>query len=354
VCADVFLLCSAEVASTYMVRLNSPHATMTGCKDVRLLWFFFYLFYFGPRASRSLSCIQFSETGYAYFRDTGASTYKCAAWLKPRGPEGLATHKCRSVPTHRRIFLRKSFRLRGHQFCLKFSIATNTRRLVSKWRQSALTGSVQSASENLLDIVRKLREDEALLKSDNANLWITWRSWPASGIVVLQSRSAGRHRNRWPIYSGPSSESSQELSCSCNFWIGAYCSPSEESADRWFTLDAASAVTSPQVSAVQVHSHGFRTVSHKKETAAGASTVNTAKHRRQPLIGLRNSHFCQQAKSNVLFVSGFTPEFSADDVEKSLKRQLNLRKFVCTRLKTKFNNIHNFMFRSLRCISTHN
>jgi hypothetical protein len=66
-------------------------------------------------------------------------------------------------------------------------------------------------------------------------------------------------------------------------------SPLKESADRESTLDSASAVPSPKVSTSQVVSDGFQTVSYKKETVTGASAVNTVKHRRQPLIGIRNS-----------------------------------------------------------------
>jgi hypothetical protein len=41
------------------------------------------------------------------------------------------------------------------------------------------------------------------------------------------------------------------------------------------------------------------------------------------------------------------PDFVHDDVEKSLKEQLSLKKLVCTRLKTKFNTYsyyHNLVF----------
>jgi hypothetical protein len=60
-------------------------------------------------------------------------------------------------------------------------------------------------------------------------------------------------------------------------------SPSKESADEGFTLDAESAVPSP----------GFITVAYKKEIASGASAVNTVKYRRRSLIAIRNAALCQ-------------------------------------------------------------
>jgi hypothetical protein len=84
----------------------------------------------------------------------------------------------------------------------------------------------------------------------------------------------------------------------------------------------------------------------QKKTATGASAVSTVKHGCQPLIGIRNSPLLpiipKQARSKALFVSHFSPGVSADDVEKSLKEQLTLKKFVCTRLKTKFNTYASF------------
>jgi predicted HicB family RNase H-like nuclease len=65
------------------------------------------------------------------------------------------------------------------------------------------------------------------------------------------------------------------------------------------------------------------------------------KHRRQPLIGVRNSPLLpiisKQARYKALFVSRFSPEVSTDDVEKSLNEQLSLNMLVCTGLKTKLN-----------------
>jgi hypothetical protein len=50
----------------------------------------------------------------------------------------------------------------------------------------------------------------------------------------------------------------------------------------------------------------------------------------------------KKEKSKALFVSRFCPEIPVDNVEKSLKEQLSLKKLACTRLKTKFNTYSSF------------
>jgi hypothetical protein len=47
-------------------------------------------------------------------------------------------------------------------------------------------------------------------------------------------------------------------------------------------------------------------------------------------------------KSKALFVSRFCPEVTADDVHKSLKEQLSLKKLVWTKIRTKFNSYSSF------------
>jgi hypothetical protein len=55
------------------------------------------------------------------------------------------------------------------------------------------------------------------------------------------------------------------------------------------------------------------------KTDTGASAVNTEKHRRQPLLGLRNSTLLliisKEARSKFLFVSRFSPKVSVDDAQ---------------------------------------
>jgi hypothetical protein len=96
---------------------------------------------------------------------------------------------------------------------------------------------------------------------------------------------------------------------------------------------------------------GFKTVSYRKKTAtnippAEISAINKIKPRRQPLIGVSSSLslpvISKPEMSKALSVSRFSPEVTADDVHKSLKEQLSLKKLVCTKLKTKFNSYSSF------------
>jgi hypothetical protein len=93
-------------------------------------------------------------------------------------------------------------------------------------------------------------------------------------------------------------------------------------------------------------SEGFTTVSYKQKPTSGTPSVNTEIHQRQPLIGMRNSVslpiVSKRERSKALFVSTFSPEVKAADVEKSLKERLSLKRIVCTRLKTKFNAYASF------------
>jgi hypothetical protein len=61
---------------------------------------------------------------------------------------------------------------------------------------------------------------------------------------------------------------------------------------------------------------GFTTVTYKKPAPASVPE-NTIKHRRQPLIGVRNSSnlpiVSKKERSKALFVSRFSPEVSASD-----------------------------------------
>jgi hypothetical protein len=69
-----------------------------------------------------------------------------------------------------------------------------------------------------------------------------------------------------------------------------------------------------------VDSEGFATVSYKKKPTCGTPTVNTVRQHRRPLIGVRNSAslpiVSKRERSKALFVSQFSPEVTAADVEK--------------------------------------
>jgi hypothetical protein len=123
-------------------------------------------------------------------------------------------------------------------------------------------------------------------------------------------------------------------------------SPSKGFAGRGIALDAASAVPSPTVSAVEEDSDGFKTVTYRKKTTTGAPVVVTVKHRRQPLIGVWNTvslpSISKKGRFKAPFVSRFSPEVTTDDAERSLKEQLSLQKLGRCRLETKFNTYASF------------
>jgi hypothetical protein len=126
VCADVFLLCSAEVVSTYIVGCEFTaryDERMQGCSLAVVSFLFLGLV---PPA-----LISVASSSVRLEMPTSGILGPPLTSVLPRGPKGMTTRQCSSVPTRRRIFPRKSFRLRGHQFCLQFSIATNTWRLAS-------------------------------------------------------------------------------------------------------------------------------------------------------------------------------------------------------------------------------
>jgi hypothetical protein len=73
------------------------------------------------------------------------------------------------------------------------------------------------------------------------------------------------------------------------------------------------------------------------------------------MIGVRSSSFLSVVQKRLLrkslFVSRFSPDVTASDVEKSLKDQLQLASLACTRLKP--NTIHTprYMYLLQRMIS---
>jgi hypothetical protein len=77
-----------------------------------------------------------------------------------------------------------------------------------------------------------------------------------------------------------------------------------------------------------------------------APAVNTIKHRRQSLVGVRNSVslpvISKKERFKALFVSRFSPDVAVDVAEKPLKEKLSPKKLVCTKHKTKPNTYASF------------
>jgi hypothetical protein len=88
---------------------------------------------------------------------------------------------------------------------------------------------------------------------------------------------------------------------------------------------------------------------HTKDRPANKVTnpVSVAsKKSRKPMFGVRNTSSlpvnAKKAKRMSLFVSRFSSEVTAQDIEKSLEDQLQISSLTCTRLKTKFSTYASF------------
>jgi hypothetical protein len=106
----------------------------------------------------------------------------------------------------------------------------------------------------------------------------------------------------------------------------------------WY-MDVASAEIPPSERTALPDPDGLNTVTNRKKTAEIVA-VNQVKRGTQPLISVSSSLslpvISKPERSKALFVSRFSPEVSADDLHKSLK------KLVCTKLRTKFNSYSSF------------
>ncbi|KDR12811.1 hypothetical protein L798_13273 [Zootermopsis nevadensis] len=171
--------------------------------------------------------------------------------------------------------------------------------------------------ENLVQMVLKLSEDVQQLQKDNDYLKFHHNKITCGGTTTL-------------VYSVPANKAMDTVPRSAST-VADVGSKSYK--------DVLSAGLKPKVSSVDTE--GFTTVNHKKKSSSGMPSANIVKQRRQPLLGVRNSASLpidsKMVRSKALFVSRFSPEATAADVDKSLKEQLSLKRLVCTRLKTKFN-----------------
>lgn len=121
----------------------------------------------GPSASRfHLISFQFRET-CAYYTDSDASTYKCAASVKNFWSQRNDNLPVKFLSSLTLDFPKKIVSLERALF---LSIATNITSLTSSWRQRVLNVVCTiDLIKALLDTAQKLSEDVALLKSDNAS-----------------------------------------------------------------------------------------------------------------------------------------------------------------------------------------
>jgi hypothetical protein len=115
---------------------------------------------------------------------------------------------------------------------------------------------------------------------------------------------------------------------------------SKEFADQGITSCTTSAVLSPKVSirTIEEEFKGLKNVTCSKKTTTGRPPVITVKHRWKPHIVVQNPAsipiISKKETFRTIFVSRLSPEVTAYNVEKSLKRRLSLKKLVYLTLKT--------------------
>ncbi|KDR11797.1 hypothetical protein L798_14176 [Zootermopsis nevadensis] len=195
--------------------------------------------------------------------------------------------------------------------------------------------STHKIIDNLVQMVFKLSEDVQLLRKDN-EYWKNHLSKLASSAPTPAAPATKSSiQGTTPlVHNDPAHKAKDAVPCSASTVADAGSKSYK---------DVLSAGLKPKVSSVDTE--GFTTVSHKKKPSSGTPSANTIRQRRQPL-GVRNSAsvpiVSKSERSKALFVSRFSPEVTAADVDKPLKEQLSLKRLVCNRLKTKFNSYASF------------
>jgi hypothetical protein len=207
--------------------------------------------------------------------------------------------------------------------------------------------------ETLVAMVSKLPDEDAHLKIDNVELKKQTSDLKGIAVGTPAPSTSGRNKKFNISVPGPSVHTirpspSAQGPCTSDKEVlppntaESAVYPASESPDSVTKSynDALPAGLKPSISGAI--SDGFTTVTYKKKPAPATIPVNAIKLRRQPLTGVRNSANLQivsrKERSKALFVSSFSPEVSASDIENSLKQQISLKMLVCTRLKTKFNS----------------
>jgi hypothetical protein len=194
--------------------------------------------------------------------------------------------------------------------------------------------------ETLVAMVSKLSDEDAHLKIDNVELKKRMSDLKRIAVGTPAPSTSGRNKkfnisvpgqSVHTIRPSPSAQgpctSDKEVLPPKTAESAVY--PASESPD-----DALSAGLKPSISGAI--SDGFTTVTYKKKPAPATIPVNAIKLRRQPFTGVRNSAtlpiVSRKERSKALFVSRFSPEVSASDIENSLKHQISLNILVSTRL----------------------
>jgi hypothetical protein len=206
--------------------------------------------------------------------------------------------------------------------------------------------------ESLVDMVSKLTEEVAYLKNDNASMKEKIQSLHRL-IEAAPGPYAACEQHILPAVTKDTVNTQLvPLSAPSNTTLPVSTVPAIPSTAILAGLSCRDVVATGSSPA---DAEGFKTVRHKtKARAKSPPAVSTVRHRRQPLIGVRNSPslpvIVKKQRTKALFVSRFSPEVTTDDVHKSLKEQLSLKRLVCTRLRTNLILMHPSILQLLRMI----
>ncbi|PNF42410.1 hypothetical protein B7P43_G18382 [Cryptotermes secundus] len=206
--------------------------------------------------------------------------------------------------------------------------------------------------ESLVGIVSKLSEEVAYLKNDNACVKEEIKSLHRLIVAAPGPYAASELRIPPAVTKDTVTTQLVPLSAPSIVTLPASALPAVPATATLAGLSYRDVVATGSSPA---DAEGFKTVTYKMKTQAKPSqapppadiaAVSTVRHCRQLLIGVHNSPslpvIAKKERKKTLFVSRFSPEVTADDVHKSLKEQLSLKKLVCTRLRTKFNTYASF------------
>jgi hypothetical protein len=200
----------------------------------------------------------------------------------------------------------------------------------------------------LLDLVHKLNEDVTHLKNDNTYLKLQLSELKESMGTqprIIDHATAGSMSPQPILKNVPKKHPVTSAVVFSSLSVSSVPAAGTSADAGVLSYKDVVSADLPSATAVPADSDGFVPVSSKKKPTVDPA-VNSIKPRHQPLFRVRNSAtlpiVSKKERSKALFVSRFCPEVSADDVEKSLKEQLNLKKLTCTKLKTKYNTYSSF------------
>ena len=281
-------------------------------------------------------CVHLGDVDQASVTVSGESTYTCDACVTSLGTSNA---KDLASPVGSESLPPEGDKIRPASN-MEYSIST----VSSQLEAVRLNGqSTIHLIESLVGMVSKLTEEVANLKNDNVSLKDEIKSlhrliqtapgtYTASEQRVLPAVMSSKDMvtsQRVPL-SAPSSETQPPIVPAATTLAGLSY------------RDVLAAGSSPP------DAEGFTIVRSKRVTPTAVNTAAVATSSRKPrvaMIGAGSSSslsVVQKRRTKSLFVSRFSPDVTASDVENSLKDQLQIPSLTCTRLKTKHSSYASF------------